>query len=155
MKILVVDDEPEVVESVRLGFTLHWREVEVLGAERRRAALDLVEQETRTSYCSTSACPDMDGYQVLREIRAFSDVPVMMLTARDDAMDKVKGLELGRRRLRDQAVQPPGAAGTGQGGAAAARHARARRAARRRSGRATSRSTSRRRRRGCAASAWT
>ena len=37
----------------------------------------------------------MDGFEVLREIRAFSDVPVVMLTARDDAMDKVKGLELG------------------------------------------------------------
>jgi two-component system, OmpR family, KDP operon response regulator KdpE len=37
----------------------------------------------------------MDGYEVLRQIRAFSDVPVVMLTARDDTMDKVKGLELG------------------------------------------------------------
>ena len=39
--------------------------------------------------------PDIDGFEVLRQIRAFSDVPVVMLTARDDAMDKVKGLELG------------------------------------------------------------
>jgi two-component system KDP operon response regulator KdpE len=39
--------------------------------------------------------PGIDGYEVLRQIRAFSDVPVLMLTARDDAMDKVKGLELG------------------------------------------------------------
>ena len=39
--------------------------------------------------------PDMDGFAVLRQLRAFSDVPVVMLTARDDAMDKVKGLELG------------------------------------------------------------
>ena len=36
MRILVVDDEPDVVESVRLGFTLQWREVEVLGAGDRR-----------------------------------------------------------------------------------------------------------------------
>jgi two-component system KDP operon response regulator KdpE len=39
--------------------------------------------------------PDKDGFAVLRELRAFSDIPVVMLTARDDAMDKVKGLELG------------------------------------------------------------
>ena len=39
--------------------------------------------------------PDIDGFEVIRQIRAFSDVPVVMLTARDDAMDKVKGLELG------------------------------------------------------------
>jgi DNA-binding response OmpR family regulator len=43
MRILVVDDEPDVVESVRLGFTLQWREIEVLGAGTGEAALDLVE----------------------------------------------------------------------------------------------------------------
>ena len=40
MRILVVDDEPDVVESVRLGFTLQWREVDVLGAGTGEAALD-------------------------------------------------------------------------------------------------------------------
>ena len=45
MRILVVDDEPDVVESVRLGFTLQWREVDVLGAGTGDAALDVVERE--------------------------------------------------------------------------------------------------------------
>ena len=45
MKILVVDDEPDVVESVRLGFTLQWRDVDVLGAGEGEAALDIVERE--------------------------------------------------------------------------------------------------------------
>src|SRR6185295_16209865 len=45
MKILVVDDEPDVVESVRLGFTLQWRDVDVLGAGEGEAALDVVERE--------------------------------------------------------------------------------------------------------------
>ena len=72
MRILVVDDEPDVVESVRLGFTLQWREVEVIGAGSAELALDAVEHEH----------PDI----VLLDVG---------LTARDDAMDKVKGLELG------------------------------------------------------------
>ncbi len=46
MRILVVDDEPDVVESVRLGFTLQWREVEVLGADTGEAALDIVERQS-------------------------------------------------------------------------------------------------------------
>jgi two-component system KDP operon response regulator KdpE len=95
VKILVVDDAPEVVESVRLGFTLQWREVDVLGAGDGETALDLVEQETPDLVLLDVGLPDLDGYKVLEQLRLFSDVPVVMLTARDDTMDKVKGLELG------------------------------------------------------------
>ena len=95
MKILVVDDEPDVVESVRIGFTLHWREIEVLGATSGEAALDAVEREAPDIVLLDIGLPDLDGFEVLRQIRDFSDVPVLMLTARDDSMDKVKGLELG------------------------------------------------------------
>jgi len=95
MRILVVDDEPDVVESVRLGFTLQWREVDVLGASGGEAALDVVERDHPDIVLLDVGLPDVDGFEVLRRIREFSDVPVVMLTARDDAMDKVKGLELG------------------------------------------------------------
>jgi len=95
MRILVVDDEPDVVESVRLGFDLQWREVEVLGAGDGEAALDAVERDSPDIVLLDIGLPGRDGFDVLRELREFSDVPVVMLTARDDAMDKVKGLELG------------------------------------------------------------
>jgi two-component system KDP operon response regulator KdpE len=95
VRILVVDDEPDLVESVRLGFTLQWRDVEVLGAGEAEAALDIIEREHADIVLLDVGLPGIDGYEVLRQIRAFSDVPVVMLTARDDAMDKVKGLELG------------------------------------------------------------
>lgn len=95
MRILVVDDAPDVVESVRLGFTLQWRDVDVLGAGTGALALDVVERERPDIVLLDVGLPDIDGFEVLREIRLFSDVPVVMLTARDDAMDKVKGLELG------------------------------------------------------------
>jgi two-component system KDP operon response regulator KdpE len=95
MRILVVDDEPDVVESVRLGFTLQWREVDVLEANDGDRALDIVEQEHPDIVLLDVGLPGMDGFEVLRQIRDFSDVPVLMLTARDEAMDKVKGLELG------------------------------------------------------------
>jgi two-component system KDP operon response regulator KdpE len=95
MRILVVDDAPDVVESVRLGFTLQWRDVEVLGAGTGEQALDVVEHQRPDIVLLDVGLPGVDGFGVLREIRLFSDVPVVMLTARDDAMDKVKGLELG------------------------------------------------------------
>jgi two-component system, OmpR family, KDP operon response regulator KdpE len=95
MKILVIEDEPDVIESVRLGFTLQWREVDVLGTGTGEAGLDAVEREHPDIVLLDVGLPDIDGFEVLRRIRAFSDVPVVMLTARDDSMDKVKGLELG------------------------------------------------------------
>jgi two-component system KDP operon response regulator KdpE len=95
MRILVVDDAPDVVESVRLGFTLQWREVEVLGADGGERALDLLEHEQPDLILLDIGLPGMDGYELLRQIRAFSDVPVIMLTARDEPLDLVKGLELG------------------------------------------------------------
>ena len=95
MLVLVVDDEPDVIESIRLAFTLQWRETDVLGATTGEAALDAVERERPDVVLLDIGLPDIDGFEVLRRIRAFSDVPVLMLTARDDAMDKVKGLELG------------------------------------------------------------
>jgi two-component system KDP operon response regulator KdpE len=95
VKILVVDDEPDVVESVRLGFTLQWREVDVIEASDGDTALSLIETEHPDIVLLDVGLPGMDGFEALRQLREFSDVPVLMLTARDDAMDKVKGLELG------------------------------------------------------------
>ena len=95
MKILVVDDEPDVIESVRLGFELQWREIDVVGAGTGEEALDRIEQDRPDIVLLDIGLPDIDGFEVIRRIREFSDVPVVMLTARDDAMDKVKGLELG------------------------------------------------------------
>jgi two-component system, OmpR family, KDP operon response regulator KdpE len=95
MKILVIEDAPEVIESVRLGFTLQWRDVEIVAALDGRSGLDLVETEVPDIVLLDVGLPDIDGFEVLQAIREFSDVPVVMLTARDDAMDKVKGLELG------------------------------------------------------------
>jgi two-component system, OmpR family, KDP operon response regulator KdpE len=94
-KILVVDDEPDVVEALRIGFALQWREIDVVGAGDGATALDLIEREHPDIVLLDIGLPDMDGFEVLRQVRAFSDVAIVMLTARDDAIDKVKGLELG------------------------------------------------------------
>ena len=69
MKILVVDDAPEVVESVRLGFTLQWREVGVLGAGDGESALDLFERETPDLVLLDIGLLDQDGFKVLEQIR--------------------------------------------------------------------------------------
>ena len=95
MRLLLVDDDVDVRASVRLGFELHWRDIEVLEAERGADALSLVEDHRPDLVLLDVGLPDIDGYGVLREIRAFSSVPVIMLTARDQPIDKVRGLEGG------------------------------------------------------------
>ncbi len=95
MRILVVDDAPEVLEAVTVSFSLQWRETEVLGAADGESALRMVERGQADLVLLDIAMPGMDGYETLRRLREFSDVPVIMLTARDSVLDKVKGLELG------------------------------------------------------------
>ncbi len=95
MRLLLVDDDVDVRASVRLGFELQWRDIEVLEAERGADALRLVEEHRPDLVLLDVGLPDIDGYGVLREIRAFSSVPVIMLTARDQPIDKVRGLEGG------------------------------------------------------------
>ena len=95
MKILVVDDSPEVIEAVSVSFSLQWRETEVVGAADGESGLVEIEREEPDLVLLDIAMPGIDGFETLRRVRAFSDVPVILLTARDSVVDKVKGLELG------------------------------------------------------------
>lgn len=95
MKVLLVDDDADIRASVRLGFELQWRDVEILEAEHGADALRLIEDQRPDIVLLDVGLPDLDGYAVLREVRAFSSVPVIMLTARDEPIDKVRGLEAG------------------------------------------------------------
>jgi DNA-binding response OmpR family regulator len=95
VKLLLVDDDAEIRASVRLGFELQWRDVEIVEAGSGVEALTAVERERPDLVLLDVGLPDLDGYAVLREIRTFSSVPVIMLTARDQSIDTVRGLEAG------------------------------------------------------------
>lgn len=95
MKILLIDDDPDVRETVAISFRLQWQDAEILTAATGEEAVCLFEDEQPNVVILDIALPDMSGFDVCRQIRSVSDVPVIMLTAKDDEMDKVKGLELG------------------------------------------------------------
>jgi two-component system KDP operon response regulator KdpE len=95
MKLLVVDDAEEVIEAATVSVAMLWQETEVIGAHDGETVLDLVEREHPDLVLLDLAMPGMDGFETLLGIRAFSDVPVIMLTATDEVLAKVKGLELG------------------------------------------------------------
>ena len=95
MRLLIVDDAPEVVESVQLDFMLLWPGTDVLSAGDGETALDLVRREPIDLVLLDIGLPDMDGFTVLERIREMSNVPVVMLTARDATDEKIRGLQLG------------------------------------------------------------
>ncbi len=95
MKVLIVEDSAEVVEVVQLCFEMRWPNVAVVSTASGSQAVELVETESPDVVILDLGLPDVDGFDILKEIRTFSDVPVLILTVRDDEISKVKGLELG------------------------------------------------------------
>jgi len=92
-KILVVDDEERMARFVRLN--LEHDGFQVVEAYRGQEAMDKVRTTLPDLILLDIMMPDIDGFEVLKMIREVSDVPVIMLTAKGEEDDKVKGLELG------------------------------------------------------------
>jgi two-component system KDP operon response regulator KdpE len=104
-KILIIDDEPDVTRAVQLTITIQEPAWQVIAAHQGEAGLDLVDTESPDLVLLDLAMPGMHGFEVLEQIRLFSDVPVIILTVQDDELDKVRGLELG---ADDYMVKPFG-----------------------------------------------
>ncbi|MGN0364537.1 MAG: response regulator transcription factor [Suilimivivens sp.] len=94
LKILIVDDESRMRKLVK-DFLVK-SNYEVLEAEDGSAALDIFFEEKDISLIILDVMmPKMDGWQVCREIRQYSKVPIIMLTAKSDERDELQGFQLG------------------------------------------------------------
>jgi DNA-binding response OmpR family regulator len=91
--ILVVDDEPNLVDLIRM--TLERESYQVTEADNGYKAIQRLREELPDLVLLDVMMPEMDGLETLKEIRAFSNIPVIMLTVRATEQDKVRGLELG------------------------------------------------------------
>ena len=92
-KVLVVDDEKLIVKGIR--FSLEQDGMEVDCAYDGEEALNLAKSNAYDMILLDIMLPKMDGFEVCQAIREFSDMPVVMLTAKGDDMDKILGLEYG------------------------------------------------------------
>ena len=92
-KILVVEDDPTLQET--LAYNLERQGYDVLTAGDGQLALQVAEQEKPNLVVLDIMLPLIDGYEVCRILRKNSNVPILMLTARDDEIDRVLGLEMG------------------------------------------------------------
>ena len=92
-KILLVDDDPNIRQLVNLYLEKEGFEVEM--ADRGDTAVEKFKTFAPNLILLDLMLPGMDGWQVCREVRKTSNVPIIMLTAKDETFDKVLGLELG------------------------------------------------------------
>ena len=93
LKVLLVDDDARLVEAVQLYLTKAG--YEVFAAANGREALQRVYQLRPSLVILDIMMPDMDGWEVCARIRELSEVPIIMLTARGQESDKVRGLKIG------------------------------------------------------------
>ena len=92
-KVLVVDDEKLIVKGIR--FSLEQDGMEVDCAYDGEEALEKIKGKEYDIVLLDIMLPKLDGFQVCQQVREFSDVPILMLTAKGDDMDKILGLEYG------------------------------------------------------------
>ena len=92
-RVLLVDDERDILDPV--GYALEREGFEVRAVENGQAALELARAEPFDVVLLDVMLPGMSGIDVCRTLRSESDVPIVMLTARDAEVDRVLGLELG------------------------------------------------------------
>ena len=95
MRVLVIEDSPEIIDAVSLCLSLRWPEAEVFSSGEGGRGLELIEEKAPDLVILDIGLPDMTGLEVLRTLRGFSDVPVVMLTARSQDIEIARYLEEG------------------------------------------------------------
>ena len=92
-KVLIVDDEKLIVKGIR--FSLEQEGMQVECAYDGEEALSMIQKNSYDVILLDVMLPKLTGYEVCQQVREFSDVPIIMITAKDDDMDKILGLEYG------------------------------------------------------------
>jgi two-component system KDP operon response regulator KdpE len=105
MRVLIVEDDPEIVESISLALQIRWPKAQITSTHLGKKGLEIAGTEDIDIIILDLGLPDMSGFEVLKEIRRFSSVPIIILTIKADEADIVKGLEWG---ADDYIVKPCG-----------------------------------------------
>ena len=92
-RVLVVDDEPRIIKFLNLR--LKASGYEVLSADNGLDALEQLQAAEPDLLVLDVVMPGMDGFETLKQVRALSSLPVIILSAKEDSIDKIKGLKLG------------------------------------------------------------
>jgi len=95
VKVLLIEDDAEIVEFVSLAFEVGWPGCKVISTHHGTEGVEMVETEAPDIVLLDLGLPDISGFEVIKDIRLFSAVPIIIATVRDSEPDIVKGLNLG------------------------------------------------------------
>jgi len=95
MKLLVVEDDEELIEAISLAFQIRWPEAQIISTRSGKKGVEQVESESPDIVILDLGLPDINGFDVLRKIRLFSQVPIIIVSVRAEEADIIKGLEWG------------------------------------------------------------
>lgn len=105
MRALIIEDDPEIVESVSQVLRMRWPSAELTSTHLGGRGIELAESDAHNVIILDIGLPDMNGLDVLKRVRSFSRVPIVILSVKSDEADIVKGLEWG---ADDYIVKPCG-----------------------------------------------
>jgi two-component system, OmpR family, response regulator VicR len=103
VKVAIIEDDKTIINAVNVAFEFRWPDVCVVFATDGKEGIQLVKQESPDVVILDINLPDISGFEVLKNIREFSSVPVVILTVRIDDADVLRGLEAG---ADDYVVKP-------------------------------------------------
>lgn len=95
MKVLIIEDTQEIIDVLKMVFGMRWPDARLVATAMGNKGVELVESENPDVVILDLGLPDISGFDVLKQIRTFSSVPIMILTVRGEEADIVKGLEWG------------------------------------------------------------
>jgi len=95
MKALIIEDSPEIVEAVSIIIEMRWPETKIVSTELGERGIDLAVGVSPSVIILDIGLPDISGFEVLKRIRLFSDIPILILTVSSDEPSIAKGLEWG------------------------------------------------------------
>jgi DNA-binding response OmpR family regulator len=95
MKALIIEDERKIIDAIKVAFEFRWPDAELVDSTTGKKGIELVRTEAPDIVILDLNLPDISGYEVLKALRQFTSVPVIILTVRSDDEDMLKGLEYG------------------------------------------------------------
>ncbi|MEL7561880.1 response regulator transcription factor [Dehalogenimonas sp. 4OHTPN] len=95
MKVVLIEDDPGIIEYISMAFGVGWPDSKIVACQRGEGGVELVGSENPDAVILDLGLPDISGFEALKRIREFSDVPILIVSVRDNEQDIVKGIELG------------------------------------------------------------